>query len=215
MKPVYLGGKETSQILGVHQRTLYQWDEKGWIDTIRTPGNKRLYNVKKFIAENGNKTETSKKELNKLDETNGKLKISYARVSSNTQKNDLERQMKLIKEKYPDHKMIIDIGSGINFNRTGIRKIIKLAIAGRIEELVIAYKDRLARFGYDLIEDLITEYSSGKIIIINKKDDLEPEEELMKDVLQVMNVFVAKMNGMRRYKNRAKNRGRKKIENKK
>jgi predicted site-specific integrase-resolvase len=66
--------------------------------------------------------------------------------------------------------MIEDIGSGINLNKRELRKIINLAIEGRIEELVIAYKDRLARFGYELIEDLITTYSKGKIIIIiNKK----------------------------------------------
>ena len=65
---------------------------------------------------------------------------------------------------------------------------------------MVAYKDRLARYGYELIEHIIEKYSKGKIIIINKKDDLEPEEELAFDVLQIMNVFVAKMNGLRKYK---------------
>src|SRR5690606_26119854 len=129
-----------------------------------------------------------------------KLNLSYARVSSHSQKNDLYRQTLLIKTQYPNHKLIVDIGSGINFNRIGLRKIIHLAIAGKINELVIAYKDRLKRFVYDLIEDLLQEYSEGKIIIINQKDDLEPEEELTRDVLQLMNVFVAKMNGLRKYK---------------
>ena len=110
--------------------------------------------------------------------------------------------------------MIEDIGSGVNLNKRGLRKIIRLAISGRVNELVVAYKDRLARFGYELIEDLIKEYSNGKIIIINAKDDREPEEELAYDVLQVMNVFVAKMNGLRKYK-KAKARGKKEEENKK
>lgn len=92
--------------------------------------------------------------------------------------------------------MIKDIGSGINFTKE--QKIMKLTIEGRIE-LIIAYKDRLMRFGYKLIEDLIKDYSGGKIII-NKKDDLEPEEELEYNVLQIMNIFVAKMNGQRKYK---------------
>ena len=92
--------------------------------------------------------------------------------------------------------MIKDIGSGMNFNKRGLRKIIKLAIAGKINELVIAYKDRLTRIGYDLIENLIKEYSNGKIIIINKKDKMSGEEELVYDVLQIMNIYVAKMNGM-------------------
>ena len=91
--------------------------------------------------------------------------------------------------------MITDIGSGINFNKYGIGKIIKLAIAGKIEELVIMHKDRLIRFGYELIEDLIKEYSGGKIIIVEKKEDKTAEEEMAIDVLQIMNVFTAKMNG--------------------
>ena len=65
---------------------------------------------------------------------------------------------------------------------------------------MIAYKDRLSRFGFDLIEDLIHEYSGGKIIIMEEKDDMEPEEELVRDVLQIMNVFTAKMNGLRKYR---------------
>ena len=196
----FVGGKEASKIIGVHQRTLYQWDKKGWIETIRTDGNKRLYNVEKYLNEKKcNNEEECIKNLDNIDETKGKLKLSYVRVSSQGQKDDLERQKKQMKELYPKHIMIEDIGSGVNLNKRGIRKIINLAIEGRIEELVIAYKDRLARFGYELIEDLITTYSKGKIIIVNKKKELKPEEELAFDVLQIMNVFTAKMNGLRKY----------------
>jgi predicted site-specific integrase-resolvase len=105
-----------------------------------------------------------------------------------------------MKKRYPNHEIIKDIGSGINFKRKGLRKIIKLAISGKVKELVVAYKDRLTRFGYDLIEDLIKEYSNGKIKIIKEKENEEPEIELAKDVLQIMNVFNAKINGMRKYK---------------
>ena len=129
-----------------------------------------------------------------------KLKIIYVRVSSVSQKNDLERQKLYMQKRYPKHLLIEDIGSGLNFNRRGLRKIIKYAINGQLEELVVAYKDRLARFGFELIEDLIKEYSNGRIIILNKNKDLEPEEQLVKDVLQIMNIFTAKMNGLRKYK---------------
>ena len=195
----YIGGKEASKLLGVHQRTLYQWEKAGKIETIRTPGNKRLYNIEAFLKE-----KELLKEDNDLSEkiktVAGKLKISYCRVSSISQKNDLERQKEEIMANYPDHIMITDIGSGLNLNKRGIRKIIKLAISGKIDEVVITYKDRLARFGFELIEDLIKEYSGGKIIIMNKKDNQLPEEELAYDVLQIMNVFVAKMNGLRKYR---------------
>ena len=189
----FLGGKETSKLLGVHQRTLYIWDKKGKIETMRTIGNKRLYNVEKFLKEN------DKQEKSNPPNKKDKLKISYVRVSSIGQKDDLERQKKLVKEKYPNHMMIQDIGSGMNLNKKGIRKIINLAIDGRIDEVVVAYKDRLTRFGYELIEDIIKVYSGGKIIVINKKENMKPEEELAYDVLQLINIFIAKMNGIRKY----------------
>ena len=162
----------------------------------RTPGGKRLYNVDKYIKE-----QTTNKIYNDDNEEElDKLKIIYVRVSSETQKNDLERQKLYMQKRYPKHLLIEDIGSGLNFNRRGLRKIIKYAICGQLEELVVAYKDRLARFGFELIEDLIKEYSNGRIIILNKNKDLEPEEELVKDMLQIMNIFTAKMNGLRKYK---------------
>ena len=75
-----------------------------------------------------------------------------------------------------------------------------LGIAGKINELVVAYKDRLTRFGYELIEEIIKEYSNGKIIILNEKEELGQEEEMVKDVMALMNVYVAKMNGLRKYR---------------
>lgn len=114
-------------------------------------------------------------------------------------------QKKQLTDKYPNHIIIEGIGSGINLNRRGLKKIIHLAIAGRINELVVVYKDRLTRFGYELIEDLIKTYSKGKITIMQKKKELDREEELTQDVLQIMNVFVARMNGIRKYnKNKKK-----------
>ena len=134
----YVTGRKASEILGVHQRTLYQWEKKKWIETIRTPGNKRLYNVKKYLKS---------KEIN-IDTININIKknIIYGRVSSLGQKNDLERQINVLKNKYPTYELITDIGSGMNMNRKGLRKIIDFAINDNINELVIVHKDRLCRF---------------------------------------------------------------------
>ena len=194
----YVKGQKAAEILGVHQRTLYLWEEKGLIETIRTPSNHRLYNVKKYL----DSLKCENKACENLDELDSrdKINICYVRVSSNGQKDDLERQKEQMINKYPNHVLIEDIGSGLNLNKRGIKKIIKLAINGKINELVVAYKDRLTRFGYELIEELITEYSNGKIIILNETDKLEPEEELVKDMMAIMNVYVAKMNGLRKYK---------------
>ena len=196
----FVGGKEASKILGIHQRTLYQWDAKGEIETIRTNGNKRLYNVKKYLATKI-KTENICDNLDDLD-NNEKLNICYVRVSTQNQKDDLERQKLLMKTKYPNSIIIEDIGSGLNLNKRGINKIIHLGIKEKINELVVAYKDRLTRFGFELIEDIITKYSNGKIIILNKSETMSQEDELVKDIMAIMNVYVAKMNGLRRYKNK-------------
>ena len=127
--------------------------------------------------------------------------ICYIRVSTIGQKEDLERQRKYMQQKYPKYEIIEDIGSGINFNRRGLRKIIKLAINGKIKKLVVAHKDRLTRFGYELIEDIIKEYSKGEIILDDKKNkEIDPKEEIVEDVLQILNVYTAKMNGLRKYK---------------
>ena len=77
--------------------------------------------------------------------------------------------------------------------------IMEKAINGEIEELVIAYKDRLTRFGYEMIELLIKKYSNERIIIINKEEEETPVEELTKDIVSIMNVYVAKVNGLRKY----------------
>lgn len=161
-------------------------------------GGKRMYNIKKYLKDRKCGIDYCE-DLNELD-NDDKLKICYVRVSSAGQKDDLQRQEELLLEKYPKHKFIKDIGSGLNFERKGLRKMIKLAISGKIKEVVVAHKDRLTRFGFKLLEDLIKEYSDGKIIIMNKKKDDEPEEELVKDVLQILNVYTAKMNGLRKYR---------------
>jgi putative resolvase len=200
----FVGGKEASKIIGVHQRTLYLWEKKKIIETIRTPGGKRLYNIEKYIkeqeCENENKLNNYIcEDLDSLDKISGKLNICYVRVSSNGQKDDLERQKEQMIKNFPNYKIIEDIGSGLNLNKRGIKKIITLAIDGKINELIVAYRDRLTRFGFELIEELIKKYSNGKIKVLNEKEQIEPEEELIKDMMSIMNVYVAKMNGLRKY----------------
>jgi len=199
----FKGGKQAAEILGVHQRTLYLWEKKGLIETVRTPGNKRLYNVNKFLEDNKCK-ENICNNLDDLDKET-RLNIAYVRVSSQNQKDDLERQKQLMVHKFPNHIIIEDIGSGLNLNKRGIRKIIHLAIEGKINELVVAHRDRLTRFGFELIEEIINKYSKGKIVILSEPDKLEPEEEIVKDKMSIMNVYVAKINGLRKYKKNNKN----------
>jgi len=196
----YVTTKKAKEILGVHMQTLYNWEKKGKIDTIKTPGGQRRYNVEKYLETYGNEINNKEQIDDNLGDIKERMNICYVRVSTIGQKDDLERQKKYMKGKYPTYILVEDIGSGINFNRRGLRKIIKLSIEGKINRLVVAYKDRLTRFGFDLIEDLIKEYSKGEVIIEdNKGEKKEPKEELVEDVLQILNVYTAKINGLRKY----------------
>ena len=91
-----------------------------------------------------------------------KRNICYCRVSSQNQKSDLDNQVQFMKDKYPTYEIITDIASGLNFNRLGLNKIIRMALNNEIDEVVVAYKDRLARFGVELIEMIIKESSNDE-----------------------------------------------------
>lgn len=199
----YIGKKKALELLGISAMTLLKLEEQNKIEVIKTIGGHRKYNVQKYINDNKKKVD-DKIDINKKngDNIKEKLNLCYVRVSTQGQKSDLEHQKEYMKKKYPKYEIVEDIGSGINFNRKGLRKIIKLGIEGKINKLVVAYKDRLTRFGFELIEDLIKEYSNGEIIIENEKEEKEPKEELVDDVLQILNVYTAKMNGLRKYKNK-------------
>ena len=140
---------------------------------------------------------------NSIQKTN-KKQICYCRDSSRKQKEDLKRQIEYMENKYPTFEIISDIGSGLNFKRKGLIKIIDMAINGEIEVVVITYKDRLARFGYELIERIINNYSDGTIKVENSKEEQTPTEEISKDIISIMNVYVAKINGLRKYKTKLK-----------
>jgi putative resolvase len=182
----FVSRKEVLKVLGVHYHTLYRMIERKEIEYIDM-GNKFLFNLDKYLRDKGVN--------NKI-----KKKICYCRVSSQKQKEDLERQIEFMKEKYPGYEIISDIGSSLNLNRKGLVKILDMAIEGEIDELVIAYKDRLARFGFDMIENLIHKYSKGKIVIVNREKEKTPMEEVSEDIISIMNVYVAKINGLRKYK---------------
>jgi len=182
----YVPRKKVLEILGIHYQTLYNLVKRKEIESIKV-GRVSVYNLDKYIKDN-----------NIL--INNKEKICYCRVSSQKQKEDLERQINLMKELYPNHRIISDIGSGINFNRKGLQELINMAIKNQIDEVVIEYKDRLARFGFELIENIIKTHSNGSIKILNTTEEQTPTEELTEDIIAIMDVYVAKVNGLRKYK---------------
>ena len=178
----FVPSRKASEILGVHPNTLRSWESTGKIKAIRTPSNQRLYDVTSITV---NK-ETPKKS------------ICYCRVSSAKQKDDLQRQINYLKEQFPNYDIITDIGSGLNFKRKGLQAILELAMQKNIKEVVVAHRDRLCRFGFDLIQWII-EKNQGKLVVLNEVH-LSQEEELTEDLLSIVHVFSCRINGGRKYK---------------
>ena len=180
---------------GLSGQTLRAYADKGVIESKRSPGNHRLYNIKKYLNDLNDKN--IKIIENNVENTD--KYVCYCRVSSYEQKDDLSRQIEYMKNKYPKHEIISDIGSGINFKRKGLEKIIDYGIKGDLKELIVSYKDRLCRIGYDLIEKILIKYSNTKIIIdMNKHEDIN--EEISNDIIEIITVYSSKIHGMRSYK---------------
>lgn len=183
----YVPRRDVLKVLKIHYQTLYGMRDRKEIDSLLV-GKKYLYNLDKYLKDRGKQKAVTK------------INICYCRVSSRKQSEDLKRQISYMIEKYPEHIIIKDIGSGLNFKRKGLKKILELGINGEINELVISYKDRLARFGYEMIEWILKKYSDSDIIIINKDEEDTTKDEITKDLVAIMNVYVAKINGLRKYK---------------
>jgi predicted site-specific integrase-resolvase len=184
----YVPSREASKIIGVHPATLRKWHKSGKIDVLLTEAGQRLYNVDKFIGIS--------------DESNSRKKICYCRVSSKKQKNDLQNQIQYLQSKYPAHTIVTDIGSGINWNRKGLQNILELVFANNVSEIVVAHKDRLCRFAFDLLEWIFVQH--GVKVIVCDQENHSPESELSEDLMSIIHIFSCKQNGKRRYKNKDK-----------
>lgn len=183
----YVDTKTAKKILGVCTKTLQTYDKEDKIEVLRTEGGRRRYNVKKFLKDNN--IEISKK---------FKKNIIYCRVSSHDRKDDLQRQVDFLKEKYKDNydEIITDIGSGINFKRKGLQKIIDYAIKDELNNVYVTYRDRLCRIGYDMIEYMLEKYSKANIIIYNKENK-SANEEITNDLIEIITVYSSKIHGKR------------------
>lgn len=176
----YVKSSIASEHFGVHPNTLRRWADSNKIQYFRTPHNSRLY----WIQEDQKITV--------------KHNYVYVRVSSSKQKYDLERQTDFMSNRYPKHKIIKDIGSGLNFKRKGLRKLLEKVQTGAVREIVVASKDRMCRFGYELIEQLCNQFNTKLVVL--KQNNSSREKELVEDILSIIQVFCCRLNGSKRYK---------------
>jgi predicted site-specific integrase-resolvase len=183
---------EVAVILGVSVVTLRRWDRLGKLKPIfRTFGNHRRYKFEDIL-----------KLVNK--ESNVRKVVGYTRVSSMHQKDDLNTQSKVvenyIKEKSENYEIIQDIGSGLNYKKSGIKKLIKMICDRKISTLVITHKDRLLRFGSDIIIQLCERFNT-EVVILNSDTQESFEKTLCNDIISIITVFSAKLYGSRSHKN--------------
>ena len=165
MSQKYIRPEEACKKLQVSNETLKRWAKAGKIDFIRTEGGHRRYDISKIYPDESKSSSSADRQC-----------ICYARVSSSSQKEDLERQAEYLSIRFPNYKIIKDVGSGLNFKRKGFKAILGLALRGEIQQLVVTYKDRLCRFGFELLSAII-QHHHGSILVLNTEADSTPEHE--------------------------------------
>ncbi len=181
---------EAAKLLGVSVQALRNWEMEGKImPSHRTPGGQRMYDLAELLGVNDSSYPT----------------IAYARVSSWDQKEDLERQHAVLEAFCNKNgwrtEIIRDLGSGMNYNKKGLLRLLELLVRGQMSRLVITHKDRLLRFGGEIIFR-ICELKGIEVVIINKGEQPSFEEELTQDVMEIMTVFCAKLYGRRSHQSK-------------
>jgi predicted site-specific integrase-resolvase len=125
--------------------------------------------------------------------------ILYARVSSSTQKDDLINQVKYLEENVKDYDQVItDVGSSLNMKRKGFLKLLRMILNNEVSKVIIAYPDRLVRFGFKIIEEVCKAHNC-ELVVLNKEDKT-PEQELIEDLTSILVSFSGKLYGMRSHK---------------
>ena len=182
--------------LGITVHTLRVWDKED--------------RLKPEYVSNGGHRYYSEEQLRKLlpnmeVKKENRINIGYVRVSAKHQKDDLKRQYQVMElylaTKGKNFKIISDIGSGINYKKKGLSELLTLISTNQVDTLYIVYKDRLVRFGYELIEK-ICKLHDVKIEIINQSATKSDEQEMIDDVLNIIHVFSCSMNGKRSHINK-------------
>jgi excisionase family DNA binding protein len=182
----YVTPREAANALGVNPRTLARWSEDGKIKAIKTEAGQRRYDLAEYLKQKSGTTELARPST-----------VLYARVSTSSQREDLKRQTEALTTSYPGSEVITEIGSGLNFRRRKLNAILERIISGDIQCLVVAHKDRLTRFGFDLIEWLCEKFDCKLVVLYQQKHS--PQAELVQDMLSVVHCFSSRVYGLRKY----------------
>ena len=182
---------EAAKNLGVSIYTLRRWEKEGRLVAERTSKGHRRYRLDQLM-----RVESS--------DASKRITLGYARVSSHDQKDDLMRQKEVLQlfcaQRGWSFEIIEDLGSGMNYRKKGLIELLNRLLSGEIERLVLTHKDRLLRFRAESIFT-ICEIQRTEVVIINQSQETRFEEELAKDVLEIITLFSARLYGARSKKN--------------
>lgn len=185
---------ETAKLCGVTVQTIRNWDKAGRIHAARSAGNQRMFSEEDIL-----------RALRKPVSKDRKVTVCYARVSTSAQKDDLERQVSTLHSFCVangwNYMTIEDIGSGLNFNKKGLLQLIEMIELDQTDRIVLNYRDRLLRFGNEIIFKLCQMHGI-EVVVVSEDTNRTDEAELAADVLSVITVFSARMYGKRSHKNK-------------
>ncbi|MEG3934754.1 MULTISPECIES: IS607 family transposase [unclassified Microcoleus] len=180
---------EAAKIKGVSASTLRRWEAEGKLIPERTANGHRRYDLAHLLGL----------------KPNGALTIAYARVSSHNQKDDLDRQKQVLElfcaSQGWQFQIIEDVGSGVNYSKGGLQHLIRAIADNQVERLVLTHKDRLLRLGSELIFNLC-EHFGTEVVIINQTENASCDEDLAKDILEIIAIVSARLDGRRNVKNK-------------
>ena len=173
-------------------KTLQVWDRKGVLVAKRTPTGRRYYDPKQLDEWLGEKRSEKAQDC-----------LAYCRVSSQAQKPDLKNQREIVTQfcvarGIANVEYIEEIGGGLNFKRAKFLDLVNRICAGTVKILVVAHKDRFARFGFDLLKHLC-ETNGCELLVIND-EKLSPEREMVEDLMTIVHCFSSRLYGLRNYK---------------
>ena len=195
-KKTYISINEASEISGLSFQTIRKLADTNEIKCYKTPSKHRRFDkqdLEKFC---------NSKFANEQIPNYTKNNYIYTRISSKKQLDDLSRQIKYIqtrKPEYASYTTLSDIASGINFKRKGLQTILDSCIQGTIGEVIVAHRDRLSRFGFDLIK-LIIEKAGGTVVVLDDEQNKSSEQELAEDLLSIVHIYSCRQMGKRSYK---------------
>ncbi len=190
--------REVCEILGIANRTLRRWIKEGRIRAVNIGGRWRIpeSEVKRLLGQPVEKIKTPK--VARV--------VIYARVSGANQKKELENQVEALKKYVEENKwrlvaIVEDTASGLREDRRGLWKLIQMAKKHEFDVLVVAYKDRLTRFGFKYLEELFKAYGV-KIIVVFQEQPRDFYQELVEDLIEIVNSFASRIYGKRSHKYR-------------